>query len=201
MVTITGSRPSASRGSASAADFGHREEVDLEDVPQHRGIVGVELARRADAGVVDDQVERPEVAPAPGRRAVAGRPRPSGRPGTVMIRRRVSSRRATSPAATAASRSAERPVRMTVRPARTRCSARRLSQSGRSPGDQASCVVPRSSSGHDGTILELPGGQTQDSFYHVRSRHASRSLPDRGILDAPFDLRHGGRASGSEAFQ
>ena len=80
MVTITGSRPVGQEGERLAADLGHREDVDLEDLTEHRGIVRLELTGRADAGVVDHQVERAQSLPGHGRRAAGGRHRPSGRP-------------------------------------------------------------------------------------------------------------------------
>jgi hypothetical protein len=45
-------------GQRLAADFGHGEDVDLEDAAEHQGVVGVELPGRAHAGIVDDEVER-----------------------------------------------------------------------------------------------------------------------------------------------
>ena len=123
MVTITGSRPSASRGSDCAADLGHGEDVDLEDLAEHRRVVRLELAGRTHAGVVDHQVERTEAFAGQRRRAVRDRHRRQvGRDGDHP--RRIGPFTLEASRQRAARRSADRPVRMTVAPARTRCSAR-----------------------------------------------------------------------------
>ena len=47
---------------SSPANLGQREDVDLEDLPKHSGIVGLELTVRPDAGAIDHQVQRVKTA-------------------------------------------------------------------------------------------------------------------------------------------
>ena len=134
--------------------------------------MGLELAGRPHARVVDHQVERTEALSGQGEEALRGRQSSVRSAATVIIRagsapspRRVLRRRDSR-------RSADRPVRMTACPARTRCSAKALPSPDEAPVTRARVL------------------------FHDLGFRMSGLLLDRRILVGPFHLCHGGRSVG-----
>ena len=72
-LTTIGRLPAFNSGTASANHLGRREEIDLHDLPQPLGRGLGKAPHRADAGVVDQQVEPAEDVRTPARRPPRGR--------------------------------------------------------------------------------------------------------------------------------